>query len=515
MFTFKQFLAALRAPGAKGAIEAAAPTQRVLSHDGGEKKLSHAESGPAENVTGFSPLTKRRRLDRWLDRVVQLSGSQAAFVFTLTGLLAWAFLGISFADAPEWAIVISDVQAIVSYIYDSLLMRQQLNSYDELIHACAALRSRSLSQEAMLRAILKSGRYKAADVSRYDVDSARPAAFTADLPAENLVGRVSTLFSRILGHIITVGLFWVGIFVWLGFGPSMGWSDEWQLYINSATSALMVLIFSFLANIRERHTAYMERCLNVVFEVDSRIELQLRAITGYAVPNPTVIVPAPKVGRIQRCIFYYADIIGTLVGIAILVVVMVVWVAIGPAMGFNANWWLLIGTYAGLVGLNDGFVLRNVQARLNGYEADAFYGVHLQDTSILVETGLPDVDEEDGEDGTAARLSRCNYRLSDRMGRICASEITVILGALFVVGLLIGSSAMKWTETGQLLCNVPPSIVESFFMMILITGHNIADAQRRTDLHNMYQRRLRLLSYVDRLEEVEVVASAAIKSSLE
>lgn len=34
-------------------------------------------------------------------------------------------------------------------------------------------------------------------------------------------------------------------------------------------------------------------------------------------------------------------------------------------MHSNDNWWLLIGTYAGLIGMNDGFVLRNVQHRLN------------------------------------------------------------------------------------------------------------------------------------------------------
>ncbi|CAK7205597.1 hypothetical protein SEUCBS139899_008375 [Sporothrix eucalyptigena] len=507
MFTFKKVMDVLRAPGAKGAIEAAAPTQRVLSRDLNETKPSQNESDPVENVTGYSPQTKKRRLDQWLDCFVRLSGSEAAFIVILLGLLAWAFLGISFGQAPEWAILISDIQAIVSYIYDSLLMRQQLNSYDQLIRTSASLRSRSLSQQAMLRAILRSGRYKTIDPTHFE--SQRHAEFTAALPTENLVGRISTLFSYVLGHIVTIAFFWVGIFVWIGFGHSMGWSNTWQLYINSATSALMVFIFSFLANIRERHAAYMERCLNVVFEVDSTIELKLRTITGYVIPNPTVIVPAPKMGRIQRCIFYYADIIGTLVGIAILIVVIVVWVCIGPAMEFNSNWWLLIGTYAGLVGLNDGFVLRNVQACLNDYESDAFDGVSLQDMGIMMDTGIPEVEAEQ------VRMNRLNYRLSNRMGIVCASEITVILGAVLVISLVIGSSAMKWTETGQLLCNVPPSIIESFFMMILITGHNISDAQRRVDLHNMYQRRMRLLSYVDRLEEVEVVKAVESKANLD
>ena len=45
--------------------------------------------------------------------------------------------------------------------------------------------------------------------------------------------------------------------------------------------------------------------------------------------------------------------------------------------------------------------------------------------------------------------------------------------------------------------------------MILITGHNVGDAKRRVDLHNIYLRRLKLVSYIntlDKLEEIEVMA---------
>jgi low-affinity ferrous iron transport protein len=50
---------------------------------------------------------------------------------------------------------------------------------------------------------------------------------------------------------------------------------------------------------------------------------------------------------------------------------------------------------------------------------------------------------------------------------------------------------MRWSVTGQLLCDVPPSIIVSFFMMTLITGHNIGDATVRVELHNLYPRRLK------------------------
>jgi low-affinity ferrous iron transport protein len=95
------------------------------------------------------------------------------------------------------------------------------------------------------------------------------------------------------------------------------------------------------------------------------------------------------------------------------------------------------------------------------------------------------------------------YRISVRVGDICSHELTVVLGAVTIIGLIIGASAVGWSVTGQLLSNVPPSIIESFFTLILITGHNIGDAKRRVDLYNIYLRRLKLVSYVDTLAKVE------------
>jgi low-affinity ferrous iron transport protein len=223
-----------------------------------------------------------------------------------------------------------------------------------------------------------------------------------------------------------------------------------------------------------------------------------------------VVVPAPKVGRLQRAIFYYADVVGTLVGIALLIVVVTIWLAIGPALQFNSNWWLIIGTYAGLIGLNDSFVLRNVQAKFIDYENDAFESLRLDD----METVLPTSDDQTKEigkmldaevlpDQTPAAppgQDSLTNRLSAKMGVMCAHEYTVLVGFLSIIGLLVGASAMGWSETGQLLCNIPPSIIESFFMMILLTGHNLADARRRDDLHQIYQRRLRLLEGVKRMD---------------
>jgi low-affinity ferrous iron transport protein len=241
----------------------------------------------------------------------------------------------------------------------------------------------------------------------------------------------------------------------------------------------------------------MTSCLEYIYKADAALELRLRTVTGDRIENGPVVVPAPKRGRLQRGIDYYADLVGTLLGIAILFFVIVIWVVIGPAMSFNSNWWLLIGTYAGLIGLNDGFVLRNVQNVLSGYQDAEFTQLAYDDMDMLAVIGVPQLNQEHVADNSLT------CRISIAVGNVCSHEITVVLGAILIVGLITGASAMRWSVTGQLLCNVPPSIIESFFMMILITGHNVGDAERRVDLHNLYVRRLTLISYINTLVKSE------------
>ncbi|KAH8909391.1 putative low affinity iron transporter [Coniochaeta sp. PMI_546] len=482
----------LRAPGARRGIEGAAPTQVVSTAGQGQEKDVDNFLG---NVTTYAVVAKPRLLDRWLDKVVEVSGSEFVYFSIILAVVVWAFMGIPFGTSNTWQVLISDAQAIVNMVFDAFLMRQQLNSHESLVTAAACLRSRSTSNKRMLQQLIASGKYEKVETTQFN--DLKQTDYGSELPTEDCLGRISTGLSAFMGHILTVCGFWVCIFIWIGFGKYCDWSDTWQLYINSSTSALMVFILAFLANIRDRHSKYMTKCLESIWEVDAALELKLRTATGDTMDNAPVVIPAPKRSRIQRGIDYYADLVGSLIGIAILIFVILVWIAIGPALHFDTNWWLLIGTYAGLVGLNDGFVLRNVFTVLGNYENDQFTQVEYEDMDMLAVIGVGKLKEERVADNSLT------CRISVRMGDICSHELTVVLGAVSIIGLVIGASAMGWSVTGQLLCNVPPSIVESFFTMILITGHNIEDAKRRVDLHNIYLRRLKLVSYVDTFAKIE------------
>ncbi|BFZ55234.1 hypothetical protein PYCC9005_002274 [Savitreella phatthalungensis] len=503
----------LCAPGAQKAFSSAAPTQcpttsvtTTSSTSEGFDEKRTSEELSVNSIKGLNLKTKARLLDRWLDAVVRASGSTTMFGSVIVGLLIWGLLGIKFHGEVDWQVFISDAQAILSYIFDSLLMRQSLNTYEDNLDVTTQLQSRMTSHIRMLDAVNTA----IADGTLVQGPPARPSDLELELPRESAFGRCVTTFSLYFGHIGTVGVYWVGVLVWLCFGPRNGWSNTWQLYMNSATSALMTFTFVFLANIRERHAKHARISTDAAFKLDGRLEQRLRHLTRDNIPNPTVTVPPQTCTLLQRAIYYYADVVGTLVGILLLAVVMVAWLAIGPVLGFDANWWLIIGTYAGLIGLHDGFVLLNVQAHLRDHEAAQYDRVAVLEQTLFATARRPTpVQVQLPENALSFKLS---LRASTAVGRVCANAWAVVGDVVLIVGLLIGSSLMSWDTTGQLLSNVPPSIIESFLMIILLPGHNWADAARRNQLDNIYRNRLDLLAWLEGVHHVDDTLLATKKA---
>lgn len=64
--------------------------------------------------------------------------------------------------------------------------------------------------------------------------------------------------------------------------------------------------------------------MSLIYNAEATLKRMLREATDDKIENMTCIIPAPDVGKIQRVINFYADLVGTLLGIALLVFVLVV-----------------------------------------------------------------------------------------------------------------------------------------------------------------------------------------------
>ncbi|EFR04936.1 hypothetical protein MGYG_09181 [Nannizzia gypsea CBS 118893] len=239
-----------------------------------------------EDTSGYKIKPNPRLVDRWLDVTVRVAGSAPTFLFIVAGLLTWALMSIiRFGNSDVWIAAISDVQAILCYVFDSVLMRQLLREYSEQREAIAKIQSWCNSHQRMIASVKNK------------------------LGAEG-IRRVSEKCNNEPLEPLDHGLRTHGLFA--------------RCIIVSAKA------FGHVASGDGGHVA-------------SQGEL-------------------PAGGDL-----YYADIIGTLVGMIFLVLVIIAWAAVGPVFHFNSNWWLLIGMYAGLVGLFDSFVLRNIQGKVHQY----------------------------------------------------------------------------------------------------------------------------------------------------
>ncbi|KEQ66149.1 Low affinity iron permease [Aureobasidium melanogenum CBS 110374] len=416
--------------------------------------------------TDSASSTEKKLLDRWLDQVVSFSGSGIATFLILACLLTWALLGIRYSQISAWQVGISDVQSVLSLIFDALLVRQQLNSHNDALTVTLASAARTRAK------------------SRSEVGSLPET----ELPSESRLARWCRYLVHCLGHVVTVGLFWIGIIIWLAFGHYCGWSNEWFFYINTGTAALLIFGLSFIAYNREQHNKYMQKCLGLIDLADEQLEYSLRTLTADDIDHEISVIPAPHITKLQRCIDFYADLVGTLSGIAILAFTLVLWAVLGPLMHFDASWWLLLGTYTGLVGMNDGCVLRNLCFDRSRLEDHLFQEQCATDQHLLRLAGLTNFTPEPSEEDVD-HMSR----ISAGIGHVFSHEISVLLFLISIIIMIIAASILRWNELGQLICNVPPMIIESFFTLILITGIDTANQQRRRTIYRIYQTRLTLI----------------------
>jgi low-affinity ferrous iron transport protein len=210
----------------------------------------------------------------------------------------------------------------------------------------------------------------------------------------------------------------------------------------------------------------------------------------------------------ERSIDIYAHVVGSGVGVLLSAIVFAVWIAIGPTLHWSDNWWLVIGTYTGLIGFIDGFVIRNVYFRQSNIVAshlsslkesdEEIMGLLLLPSSFLSASSSSDDDEEKGGD-KKPKLSPA-ARFSNWMIRICAHPIAVIASVVVVVILIAVATGLRWSETGQLLCNTPTMIVEGFLLLVLFQAHNLVVVERRREVGECLERRRVICGVVKRVK---------------
>ncbi|KAG9977614.1 hypothetical protein KCU98_g9943, partial [Aureobasidium melanogenum] len=159
--------------GARGAVREAAPTHLPVSQ---KEEVDATVKSISVNTA------KAKRLDRWLDKVVAVSGSNTVLFFTVAALLGWALAGIKFSQNTGWQVGISDAQAIINMVFDAFLVRQQLNAHEQGLVVACHLQSRTLSHKRMLRTLSRMEKPQQLKSLHDDVLDT-----SADLPTEGMI----------------------------------------------------------------------------------------------------------------------------------------------------------------------------------------------------------------------------------------------------------------------------------------------------------------------------------------
>lgn len=475
--------------------EAKAQIAMVQQLEHGQQQREATAAGKKETKE------KKKKKGGAFDFVVKAAGSRWTFAFTLCLLVVWAVIGAVYGATDTWQVIFQDTSSIQCYISATLLMRQQQNSTKSLLNTICGMLSRSQGNERMIRQLTPKQLAKlkrSQRMTRTDLPSALETK-------ETVFDRVANAVSRFLGSLSALAIYWAGILVWVFWGIPLEWSDTWQLYVNTATALELTFTTMFLQNVRRQHEEYLDRCLRSIDIVDRDLEMELRRMTGDTRPNPVAESQPPQLTRIEKAIDFWAFIVGGSVGVVLSLAVAVAWGSVGDFMGFDDNWWLIIGTYTGLMGFVDGFVLRNVHHRETLMADKHFEMLAAQDFRLFYALDIP-FPEQDSTRGSERKT--LTQKISYHIGHMCEVAGATVASVIIVIALLVVASAMQWTETGQLLCNTPTMIVEGFLLLMLIQGHNGAEGKRRSQYTDILTRRLmldrRISAWDDQDYELEV-----------
>lgn len=451
---------------------------------------------------------------RGLDFTVSVSGSRSFLIFMVAVMIIWIVLGIVYQAPQVWQVVMQDGQSIQCYLWDTILMRHQLKEHTSYLMFCATSKSRLLTFQRLLKQYEDK---KFAEVNEASVDDSGTslAAKYDDVAVTNWFDSLSNAVGECLGSIVLVIVYWAGIFVWLGCGamyilsgndaPFTGkysgsnpeytkWGNNWQLYINTGTAIVLLVTSVFLQNMRYRHEKYVQDIMNRIVKIERQIEVVLRDQTEDILLNPLVEIGREKRIPLEKAIDVYADLIGTGVGVVLAACVFVAWLVVGHLMKWNSTWWLIIGTYTGLVGFLDGFVLRLVYLRISAHENVIFQDLFEESAKVM------HIDPPQKTPSHHSKMSFWGYKASVWINIICSSPYAVLVSVLVIIGLIVAASIMHWTTTGQLIANTPTMIIEGFMLIILIQAHNWDDYRRREYLRSFYNGSCSLLSYAKSLK---------------
>ena len=449
---------------------------------------------------GTEPAPRLTYGARAFDAITNVAGTPWAFGATLAGLLGWGIAGIPLKASDNWQIVMQIASSIQCYASDTLLMRQQRNELTQVAPMLGTLQASNVTKARLLPTVVAdpallrnhAGLQETAAAAAADTDV---ELGTVSLPRLSWLDKPADTVSNFVGSPWALGLFTAGVGVWLGVGPSHHFNDEWQLDINTAVAVQLTFMNMFLQNTRRRHMNWVTRAHEAIEGVDSRLEARLRAATGDITPNVAIKTAPPRPGVGTRAIDAYANLVASGVGAGVSAAVFGTWLGLGKAMHFSSNWLLIIGTYTGLAGFFDWFVLRNVYRRSTEHLENLVKTLKISDEALLTSAG------QTPPAATPAPNLGLWYGASSALSRVLATPQSVLLALTSVGGLLaVATFGFRWNETGQLICNTPTMIAEGFFLHLLMQAHNEAHAERRRGLHDMLARRQALTQRLDALE---------------
>jgi low affinity Fe/Cu permease len=90
--------------------------------------------------------------------------------------------------------------------------------------------------------------------------------------------RIATFCTELLGHPLYILFSFLIVSIWAMSGPFFGYSDTWQLVINTGTTILTWLMLGFVQYTQNRDTKAIQTKLDELIKADPKADNKVRGI---------------------------------------------------------------------------------------------------------------------------------------------------------------------------------------------------------------------------------------------
>lgn len=280
----------------------------------GTEPTLHQQETPAHDMTTSAVQSHFIRFTLYVSAIC---GSPYTFVVCVLLVGGWAALGVALQWSDIWLLILSTATSVIMLSLIFIVQCAEVTEQREILRDLQAVRDRLRTQPS-------------ADV-------------TGSMNSKSGVfDQFCSSSATVLGHYVSLTLAVASVAIWVAYGNSMGWNNQWWLIVNTYTDIATYITLFPLHNTECRRRAFLLQY----------IARQVQPLSAQNMRRLSIDIDAMNIQRSSAVLQYFHllshrvnDLVGKPFSLILAILSIVAWAISGPYLQWSDSWLLIIDNY--------------------------------------------------------------------------------------------------------------------------------------------------------------------------